>query len=361
MAAAAPRLQRPWPGALSAGVLVNGAVDPNNADRVIVTAKTAGSGTNYTLSASSATNHPQGQFSGPSFSATASGAVLAGGANEFTSTQGATIYSLAMSYAPNGSVLTANDSVNGNWGYGYDDFNRLTGASKNSGQQTYNYVYDRYGNRWQQNAPQGGNQQLLTFNVSNNNRMDGYSYDAAGNLLNDGSSAFTYDAEGRIHTAIRSGATTTYVYDAAGRRVRKTVGSTSTDYLYNLAGEAVAEINGSGTWTRGEVFVGGQHLATYAGGASGTTYFNHSDWLGTERVRSDMNGAACETITSLLFGDGMATSGACGDESTRHFTGKQHDDESNLDDFGGRYYSSQFGRFVSADWSEIPVLFPMLI
>jgi YD repeat-containing protein len=241
--------------------------------------------------------------------------------------QSTTIYSLGMTYTPNGNVASANDSVNGNWTYSYDEMNRVIGASKNSGQQTYNYVYDRYGNRWQQNAPQGGNVQLLTFSVGNNNRMDGYTYDAAGNQTSDGINTLTYDVENRIHTATNAGVVTTYVYDAFGRRIRKTVGSTSTDYIYNLSGNAVAEVNGSGTWTRGEVFVGGKHVATYASGVSGTTYFAHVDWLGTERVHSNVSGAACETVTSLIFGDGMATSGSCGDPSTRHFTGKERDAE----------------------------------
>jgi hypothetical protein len=105
-----------------------------------------------------------------------------------------------------------------------------------------------------------------------------------------GSSTFTYDAEGRIVNAVKSGVTTIYVYDAGGRRVRKTVAGVTTDYVYNLGGAAVAEVNSSGAWTRGEVFAGGNHLATYAGGATGAIYFNHTDWLGTERVRSDKNG-----------------------------------------------------------------------
>ncbi|HET9282240.1 MAG TPA: RHS repeat-associated core domain-containing protein [Candidatus Angelobacter sp.] len=339
--------------ALSAGTLVNGSA---SGSVVIIIAKSTGSVTNYTLSASSSTSHPQGQFSGPSFTATPSGAALTGGANSFTTTQGATIYSLAMGYAPNGNVLSANDSVNGNWTYSYDDFNRLVGASQNGGQQTYNYVYDRYGNRWQQNAPQGGNVQLLVFN-SGTNRMDGYTYDASGNLLNDGTNAFTYDAESQLVQSVKSGATTTYVYDAGGRRVRKSVAGVTTDYVYNLGG-TVTEVNSTGVWSRTEVYTGGKHLATYAGGASGTTYFNHTDWLGTERVRSDMTGAACETVTSLIFGDGQSVSGGCGDPSTRHFTGKQRDDESGLDDFGARYYSSQLGRFVSADWSAVPAPVP---
>ncbi len=36
------------------------------------------------------------------------------------------------------------------------------------------------------------------------------------------------------------------------------------------------------------------------------------------------------------------------------FEGKERDAETNNDDFGARYYSSQFGRWLSPDWSAIP-------
>jgi RHS repeat-associated protein len=36
------------------------------------------------------------------------------------------------------------------------------------------------------------------------------------------------------------------------------------------------------------------------------------------------------------------------------FEGKERDSESNLDNFGARYYSSRMGRWLSADWSAIP-------
>jgi RHS repeat-associated protein len=41
-------------------------------------------------------------------------------------------------------------------------------------------------------------------------------------------------------------------------------------------------------------------------------------------------------------------------QGVTHFTGKERDPESGLDDFDARYYSSQLGRFISADWSAIP-------
>ena len=49
-------------------------------------------------------------------------------------------------------------------------------------------------------------------------------------------------------------------------------------------------------------------------------------------------GQPCETITSLPFGDGMNTqpvNGGCGDPSPNHFTGKERDAESGLDNFSG--------------------------
>ncbi len=254
-------------------------------------------------------------------------------------------YSLSISssggYAPNGDILAANDSANGNWIYSYDDFNRLSGSNQNSGQSVYSYVYDRFGNRWQQNGPHS---MQLSFS-GGNNRMDGYSYDAAGNLLSDGTHNYTYDAENRI-TQVDGGSTAAYVYDANGQRVQKTASSGSVSYLYDLAGHQITEINSSGGWNRGEVYASNRHVATYV---NSTTYFIHPDWLGTERARADVSGALCETTTSLPFGDWQTSSGSCGDPSPMHFTGKERDSESGLDNFGARYDSSSMGRFMSPD------------
>jgi len=35
---------------------------------------------------------------------------------------------------------------------------------------------------------------------------------------------------------------------------------------------------------------------------------NLSDWLGTERIRTNLAGTTCEMVTSLPFGDAQATS-----------------------------------------------------
>jgi RHS repeat-associated protein len=275
---------------------------------------------------------------------------MTGGANGAP----ATLYSFSLGYAPDSNVTTANDSVNGNWTYSYDAFNRLVGSNQNGGAAIYSYDYDRFGNRWHQNGP---NSMMLSFSGSNN-RMDGYSYDAAGNLVVDNvNNRYTYDAEGRIVMVVSPiTGTSCYVYNADGQRVRKTTGSTnscgtpatgtSVDYLYDFAGIEITELSSTGSWNRGEVYAGERHLATYN---LGTTYFNHSDWLGTERVRSSTSGSPCETMTSLPFGDGQTTSGSCVDASPMHFTGQERDSESGLDNFGARYYGSSMGRFMSPD------------
>jgi RHS repeat-associated protein len=226
---------------------------------------------------------------------------------------------------------------------------------------------DRFGNRWQQNGP---NSFLATFtgnhpsSPQNNNRMDGYSYDAAGNVLNDGTHSYTYDAENRI-ILVDNGATATYVYDADGHRVQKTstTGNNSDPagtwiLFYDQAGRWVQKFNSPGnTFVEGNIYAGGRHLASVGGG----TNFSHSDWLGTERLRTSYAGATCESIASLPFGDGLTTTGACYHPSPLHFTGKERDAESGLDNFGARYNSSSMGRFMTPDWSAKPQGVPYAI
>ena len=275
------------------------------------------------------------------------------------------VYTLTIpsGYAPNGDILAANDSVNGNWNYAYDGFNRLCASNQggqtsllctstnNTGQKAFTYAYDRFGNRWNQTITAGsGPAPSYGFDANNHiTGATGVTYDAAGDTTGDGTHTYTYDAEGRV-SQVDGGTTGTYLYDAEGRRVRKTtVAGGTVDFLYDLAGHEISQITSTGTWTRGEVYAGGRHLATYSGGTGGTTIFNHADWLGTERARSNVSGALCESITSLPFGDAMSTSGSCGDPSPMHFTAKERDTESNLDNFGARYDSSSMGRFMSPD------------
>jgi RHS repeat-associated protein len=164
---------------------------------------------------------------------------------------------------------------------------------------------------------------------------------------------YTYDAEDRVITASNgTSGSSSYAYDAEGRRIQKTTSAGGTvNFLYDLAGHEIAQTSaGAGSWMRGEIYAGGRHVATYY---NSTTYFIHADWLGTERARSNVSGALCESITSLAYGDAMTTSGSCGDPSPMHFSGKEHDTETGLENFGARYDASSMGRFMSPDPLQI--------
>jgi len=273
-------------------------------------------------------------------------------------------------YAGNGDVPSATDSANQNRTYAYDTFNRLSQATNTSTSpnQIYQYQYDRFDNRWQQNYTQGqgaGWPVSLSFNANNQISTSGYRYDAAGNVLMDNLNCYTYDGENRISSVAAvtppgsggcGAVTMSYVYGPDGKRVARVQnGAIVKQDYYDAAGHEIAETNGSGALQRAEIYAGARHLATWSGNA---TYFNHADWLGTERVRSNSSGTVCETITSLPFGDGMATSGNCGDPSPDHFTGKERDTESGLDMFGARYYASTVGRFMTPDWAAKPITVP---
>jgi YD repeat-containing protein len=87
--------------------------------------------------------------------------------------------------AGNGTVTGGTDSVNGNWVYAYDQFNRLASSGKSTSPvQGFSYVYDRYGNRWQQNVTAGSGPapQYLFDNTTNRINGSGISYDALGNV-----------------------------------------------------------------------------------------------------------------------------------------------------------------------------------
>src|SRR5688572_14484967 len=93
--------------------------------------------------------------------------------------------------------------------------------------------------------------------------VNGFTYDAAGNLTNDGGQSFSYDATGQQATASYSGYILQQTYDGERLRVKKVENGATTYYLRStvLGGQIVAELNSAGSWTRGFVYLGGQLLA----------------------------------------------------------------------------------------------------
>jgi len=76
--------------------------------------------------------------------------------------------------------------------------------------------------------------------------------------------------------------------------------------------------------------------------------FYDTDAIGSVRQITGMDGAVLERHDYLPFGTEWPTQGALGEHKVT-FAGKERDAESGLDYFGARYFSSNTGRFVSAD------------
>ncbi len=246
----------------------------------------------------------------------------------------------------NGNVsgFTAVGQQTFNRSYTYDVLNRLQTMSAPGDQCSgLSWTIDPWGNRTAQ-TPTGGSCFSPSVSIGANNRLLGapYSYDAAGNLLNDGNHTYTYDAEERI-TQVDAGATATYVNDAFGNRVEKTTGGVDSQYLYNLNG-TVNTVFSNGLMQRMFVYMNGETLAEYF---ENTTYFAHTDHLGSTRLLTRLDQSVRESDDYYPYGELVPSSGGTGD--IFKFTGKERDQESGNDDFGARYYASSMGRFLTPD------------
>jgi RHS repeat-associated protein len=190
-----------------------------------------------------------------------------------------------------------------------------------------------------------------TWETTNLNRLQSYTYDAAGNMTYDGFNTYTYYAEGNI-TAVDGGSTATYVYNALNQRVRTTVNSgTPTEFVFNANGQRVSEWNASTrAQLKGKYYWGATPVAYYTTAASGSAgaHFEHQDWLGTERMRTKYNGAPEGTYTSLPWGDDQAVASGS-DLDANHYATLDYDAETNTDHAQFRQYGDTAGNWKSPD------------
>jgi RHS repeat-associated protein len=240
------------------------------------------------------------------------------------------------------------DSEMGCHDFPYDDLNRVS-VNESFGTVYGTYSYDRYGNRWQQTSPQGGPAPSYSFDTATNH-INGLSYDAAGNMTNDGFHSYTYDAEGKI-LQVDGGASGQYVYDALDRRVRTQNAGATYEYQYDYAGRRISSwLEPMNFGNEGRIYWDGQQIAYRAW--NGQTYFEHKDMIGTERMRTNYAGFIASTYQSLPWGDGYGaneTSNVGDGLDNLHFAQLDKDSESNTEHAQFRQYSSTQGRWMSPD------------
>ena len=127
--------------------------------------------------------------------------------------------------------------------YTYDALSRLVETRYNPGINVnaadgdllrwYQYTYDQAGNRLSASvAVNGGTPTVTAYSYNAANQIDnqGFTYDANGNLTNDGANAYTWDRANRL-TGMGG---LTYTYDGAGNRISQSNGVDVTQYLLDL-------------------------------------------------------------------------------------------------------------------------------
>jgi RHS repeat-associated protein len=180
-----------------------------------------------------------------------------------------------------------------------------------------------------------------------NNKRNGFTYDAAGNLLNDLGQNFTYDATGQQATASYSGYSLTNSYDGDRLRGKKTENGAVTYYLRStaLGGQVAAEINSAGGWSRGYVYDGGGQLLVLQQG--GSVRYVHQDPITKSQRITDTIGTLTAAIDLDPWGGETNRSQNSGVQP-RKFTTYERDGNGS-DDAMMRRYNRWHARFDQPD------------
>lgn len=266
-------------------------------------------------------------------------------------TQGSSSAGLVYDNAGRQASLTLPNGISE--AYLYNNASQLTGINYSLGNKSLGnltYIYDSAGKRIAvggsfartavptavANASYDAGNQLTAWGGST------LTYDASGNLLNDGSSKYSWDARGQL-VSITGAVSASFQYDPVGRRTSKTIGSTNVQYLYDGL-NPIEEISA------------GVPMATLLTGLNTDQYFQRTDStgstnlltqaLGSTVALSDSSGAIQTQYTYDPFGN-TTNSGTPSGNSFQYAA--RENDGTGLYFYRARYYSPQFGRFISQD------------
>jgi RHS repeat-associated protein len=258
-----------------------------------------------------------------------------------------------------GQLMTISGTINSvteSAAYTYDNLGRLitSNQTSNGSSAQRRFAYDRWGNRtsvW--DATSGGtliqNVALVQSGGAPTNQIAAlstpgwygtFTYDAAGNVTNDGVHTYQYDAENRP-VNVDGGGTAQYAYDQHNRRYKKTVGSAVTYYVWE-GGQVVSEHDANGILLTEYIYAAKRTIAKWSGGAM---QYLLTDRL-SDRLVLDGSGNVVGQEGHLPFGEDLGESGT---QEKHHFTSYERDAESTLDNAINRYSRAAIGRFDEVD------------
>lgn len=288
------------------------------------------------------------------------------------------LYSTTGSPEKTGRVAFANNAADGTLdrSYSYDQVGRLdeshSGNEANAhagytawpapgtaltGSYSSKHTYDEFGNMTSETGWVDVSQPYSHNFQYENNRMKvnpvtgaAMTYDAAGNLTNDGEQTYTYNAQGQQATA--GGTSLAQTYDGDGLRVKKTENGVTTLYLRSsvLGKQVVLEIGGNspntGLMMRGYVYLGGQMVAVQKGGQ---VSWVHQDPVTKSRRMTDSSGNLDQDFVVDLDPWGVETGRIANPQKQPHTFTTYERDGNGGDEAMFRRYESKWARFSQPD------------
>jgi RHS repeat-associated protein len=214
---------------------------------------------------------------------------------------------------------------------------RLIGAAE-SPDNTYAYAYDNAGNRTSVQV-NGGAPTTFTYNAAN--EVAGWTYDAAGNLIGDGTASSTYDALNRT-TAVTAGSQTrTNRYNGDGVLVTQVANSVTTRYTQDLAAPLTQILQTTQGSTTTNYLYGAARLASLSGS---TRTWYAADALGSVRRTLSDTGTPNAPVNYDPWG-----TPEMGSVPTFGFTGELQDTATGLVNLRARWYSTARGTFTKVE------------
>ncbi|MGH9745496.1 MAG: RHS repeat-associated core domain-containing protein, partial [Candidatus Acidiferrales bacterium] len=132
---------------------------------------------------------------------------------------------------------------------------------------------------------------------------------------------------------------------------------------YGVDGSVLDETDATGSMTNAAlneyIYFAGKRLARRD--SAGDVFYYGEDVLGSsvsmvEVAAGQTTATVCSDSDYYPYGGEKVVTNTC--PQNYKWTGKERDAETGNDDFDARYYSSVYGRFLSADWSGVPAAVP---
>lgn len=215
------------------------------------------------------------------------------------------------------------------------------------------YNYDALGNRTSITEDAVS----TAYTVNNMNAYTAISgvnqqYDNNGNLVNDGTFTYSYDAQNRL-IAVNNGSVASYQYDALGRRTRKTVGANVTDFVYAGVHE-IENRDGASNVKASYVFgIGIDNVLSSK--INGTDYFYYKNALGSVSALGNNAGNIVERYeydpcgSVNIYDNNYNPVAASSTENSIYYTGRSYDSEIDKYYYRARHFDPIAGRFMQHD------------